>query len=177
MTTLTSGHTSLRGFLLFLLLLYLFLTSLKKKNHLSKVITQDKTVIEVYFLLLHKGFNMRQAMFITAQAGHETANFKSKIFKENNNCFGMKLALIRKTTATGEKYGHATYKTLKDCIDDFYLYYLSFKYLKEYKNISDYVAALKKRDYFTASEYEYLAGCEYWFSKYFSVEETQGNVT
>jgi len=109
-------------------------------------------------------------MYITAQAGHETGDFKSRIFKENNNCFGMKLARVRKTTATGEKYGHATYTDLKSCIDDFYLYYNGFKYLKQYASLKEYIAAIKKRGYFEASEIEYLNGCNHFMKEYF--EET-----
>lgn len=171
---LINGLISWRGFLSLLPLLLLYVMFSKKNDPPPKMITQNKSAREVFFLLLSRGFSVTQAMFITAQAGHETGNFTSRIFKENNNCFGMKLALIRKTTATGEKYGHATYSSLKSCIDDFFLYYNNFKYLKQYENIAAYVAALKKRGYFEASEMEYLGGCKFWFSEYF---ETDNNVS
>lgn len=173
--SLINGLTSWRGFLFWLPLLWLFGTFLKKKDRLPKMITQNKTAREVFFLLLNKGFPISQAMYITAQAGHETGGFRSQIFQDNNNCFGMKLAMIRKTTATGKKHGHATYASLKDCIEDFWLYYTNFKYLKKYNSIGEYVAALKKRGYFEASEHEYLGGCKFWLSEYFSPEETAEN--
>jgi len=154
-------------------LLWLFVKSLKKKNHQPQMITQNSKAREVFFLLMSRGFAPRMAMYITAQAGHETGDFTSRIFKENNNCFGMKKAYVRKTMATGEQYGHATYKDLKSCIEDFYLYYNSFKYLKQYESLKAYVSAIKKRGYFEASESEYLAGCERFMQKYFSEEPAQ----
>lgn len=66
---------------------------------------------------------------IYAQAKHETGNFTSSIFKNNNNLFGMKLAKKRSTTAIGEKSGHAVYKTLFHSVLDY------FKRQKEF-NIS-----------------------------------------
>ena len=58
---------------------------------------------------------------IYAQALLETGNLTSKIYKENNNAFGLKLAKVRKTTAVGENRGHAVYKTLYDCVVDYFL--------------------------------------------------------
>lgn len=127
----------------------------------------NKTAADVYFFLIEKGFNYQQARFITAQAGHETGNFTSRIFKENNNCFGMKLALVRKTTALKERYGHAVYSDLESCIEDFRLYYQSFKYLSVYSSLAEYVKALKKRGYFEADETKYLLGCVHFYKLYF----------
>ena len=58
---------------------------------------------------------------IYAQAKHETGNFKSAVYKENNNLFGMKLARKRKNTITGENRGHATYKSRLKSIYDYFL--------------------------------------------------------
>lgn len=171
---LINGRTFWHGFRFLLPLLLLYVTFLKKSSRRIKMITQNKPAREVFFTLLSHGFSPRQAMFITAQAGHETGDFKSRIFKENNNCFGMKRALVRKTTSVGEKYGHAVYKTLIDCIEDFRLYYLSFKYLQQYNSLKEYISAIKKRGYFEASESEYLKGCNYYMNEYFQ-EETAKN--
>lgn len=55
---------------------------------------------------------------VLAQAKIETGNFKSLIFTENNNLFGMKLPKRRETTAIGENRKHATYTTwLQSLID------------------------------------------------------------
>jgi flagellum-specific peptidoglycan hydrolase FlgJ len=57
-----------------------------------------------------------------AQAVLETGNFTSRIFKENNNLFGMKLAVKRRTLAIGERYGHACYDNWQDSVDDYLLW-------------------------------------------------------
>lgn len=57
-----------------------------------------------------------------AQAVLETGNFTSRIFRENNNLFGMKLAEKRRTLAVGERYGHACYDTWQDSVDDYLLW-------------------------------------------------------
>lgn len=58
---------------------------------------------------------------IYAQAVHETGRFTSDIFRESNNLFGMKLPSRRKTTATGENRGHATFKNWWASIWDYFL--------------------------------------------------------
>jgi len=58
----------------------------------------------------------------------ETGNFSSRIFKENNNPFGMRLAKVRETTAVGEANHFAVYNHWISAIEDLRLwqdYYLS----------------------------------------------------
>jgi len=57
-----------------------------------------------------------------AQAKWESAHFKSDVFKENNNMFGMKLAHQRDTTAIGENRNHAKYKNWQDAVKDYKLW-------------------------------------------------------
>jgi len=57
-----------------------------------------------------------------AQAKWESAHFKSDVFKENNNVFGMKLALQRDTTAVGKNRGHAKYNNWQDSVKDYKLW-------------------------------------------------------
>ena len=57
-----------------------------------------------------------------AQATWESGHFKSKIFKENNNLFGMKLAHQRDTTAIGQNRSHAKYNTWQDSVKDYKLW-------------------------------------------------------
>lgn len=156
----------LPGFLLLVLLVALFLRRSKTKTPLTKMSIINKDAEALYFLLIEKGFNYQQARFIVAQSGHETGNFKSKIFKENNNYFGMKLALVRKTTAIGENLGHAKYIDLESCVEDFAIYYKVFKYLPVYPSIQAYVKALKEKGYFEADEAAYLLGCIHFYKLY-----------
>ena len=57
-----------------------------------------------------------------AQAKIESNHFRSDIFKENNNLFGMKLPSQRKTTAIGKNRGHARYRSWVDSVKDYKLW-------------------------------------------------------
>ena len=59
---------------------------------------------------------------VLAQAKWESGHFKSKVFQENNNLFGMKLARQRNTTAVGENRGHAKYDNWQDSVKDYKLW-------------------------------------------------------
>lgn len=78
---------------------------------------------------------------VFAQAMLETGHFKSRIFVEANNLFGMKLARSRPTTAIGEYSGHAMYEDWVSSVMDYALYQ------------SAYLRKLKTRDQY----YEYLS--------------------
>lgn len=85
--------------------------------------------------------NIRHADIVYNQAKLESGNFSSKIFRENNNLFGMKLARQRATTATGESRGHATYSSWRQSVDDYAMYYN--KYLSRLSR-SEYIEYLGK---------------------------------
>jgi hypothetical protein len=57
--------------------------------------TQDKLVG------LLKDLNVKYPHIVLAQARLETGGYKSRIFKENNNLFGMRQATVRINTASG----------------------------------------------------------------------------
>lgn len=59
---------------------------------------------------------------VMAQARIETAHFTSKIFRENNNLFGMRLPRQRSTTAIGEQYNHAEYTSWRQSVVDYKLW-------------------------------------------------------
>lgn len=70
--------------------------------------------------------NLAYPDIIYAQCIIESNSFKSNIFKNNNNCLGMKLAKSRPTTAIGEDFKHAKYENWKDCIKDYALWQASY---------------------------------------------------
>lgn len=100
--------------------------------------------------------NIRFPHIVLAQAKLESGYFKSKMFRTNNNFFGMKVARKRPTTNKGEQYGHAYFDSWKDCVVDYAFYqaaYLHdirteaqyFAYLgANYAEDPNYVAKLKK---------------------------------
>lgn len=78
---------------------------------------------------------------VMAQAEIESGHFKSRIFKENNNMFGMKEAGIgRPCTAKGTSNNHAYYDTWQDCVLDYAFYQAA--YLKNVKTQEQYLQYL-----------------------------------
>jgi hypothetical protein len=86
--------------------------------------------------------NIKFPEIVYAQMKLETGNFKSKVFRENNNLFGMKVAKSRPTTNKGKKNGHAVYHTWRESVIDYAIY--SAKYLSDLKTEEEYLAYLKK---------------------------------
>lgn len=87
-----------------------------------------------------KELNIKFPHIVIAQAKLESGNFKSKIFKENNNLFGMKEAKVRISTNKGTNRGHAKYESWKDCVVDYALYQAT--YLSKFKTEEQYYAYL-----------------------------------
>jgi uncharacterized FlgJ-related protein len=82
-----------------------------------------KTITHEIFYEKLVEFNIKHPDVVFAQAVLESANFTSKLFKTQNNLFGMKLARKRKTTAIGKnKNGYAKYNSVDDSIYDYYLF-------------------------------------------------------
>lgn len=85
--------------------------------------------------------NIKFPQIVYAQAKLESSNFKSKIFHENNNFFGMKCATKRAFMHKGENRGHAKYDKWEDCVIDYALY--QAQYLSHIKTENQYFAYLK----------------------------------
>ena len=86
--------------------------------------------------------NFRYPYIILAQAKLESGHFKSTIFLENNNMFGMKEAKLRANLAKGTNRGHAYYETWQESVIDYALYYSS--YLRSIKTEGEYFEYLKQ---------------------------------
>ena len=158
---------SLRGVVILLplsvilLLIYIYL---RKKNTLNNS-------GEIYSLLIRSGLNETLARFATAQAAHETNNFTSKIFKSNNNAFGMKYA--GQVNAQSVKNGYANYVSLNYSVADFVSWYSRHRTnilsLPLFINsLESYVRFLKNNNYFEAPESEYLKGCDHFYNLLFA---------
>jgi hypothetical protein len=102
-----------------------------------------------------KELNVKFPYIVFAQAKLETGNFTSKVFRENNNCFGMREAKQRITTSQGTENNHAYYHTWYESVLDYSFYqcrYLSniqteeqyFQYLSQsYAENPNYINILK----------------------------------
>jgi uncharacterized FlgJ-related protein len=87
--------------------------------------------------------NFRFPHIVLAQAYLESGNFKSTIFIENNNLFGMKEAKVRSTVSKGTNRNHAFYEGWQESVIDYALYYST--YLSNLKTESEYYAYLQRR--------------------------------
>ena len=86
--------------------------------------------------------NFKYPYIILAQAKLESGHFKSTIFLENNNMFGMKEAKLRANLAKGTNRNHAYYDTWQESVIDYALYYSS--YLRSIKTEGEYFEYLKQ---------------------------------
>jgi flagellum-specific peptidoglycan hydrolase FlgJ len=99
-----------------------------------------------------KSLNFKFPHIVYAQAIHETNNFKSNIFIENNNLFGMKEAVVRINTAKGTQYDHAFYDNWKESLYDYALY--SSRYLSSITSEAEYLQYLNTN---YAADVEYVS--------------------
>ena len=105
---------------------------------------------------LLKDLNVKFTHIVMAQYIIETGHWKSKIFLENNNLFGMKEALRRVSTSKGTQLNHAYYNHWRESVYDYAFYqcrYLGnlnteaeyYQYLGgSYAESGNYVEVIKK---------------------------------
>lgn len=65
--------------------------------------------------------NIKHPEVVFKQAKIESGNFKSKVFKENNNMFGIKQVFKRPNTQIGINRGYGVYEDWKSCVLDYAL--------------------------------------------------------
>lgn len=82
------------------------------------------------------GLNVKYPWIPMAQSMIETGHWKSDIFLENNNLFGMKEAKSRITTAVGTNKNHAEYNTWRESVYDYAFY--QNRYLNGIQTENDY---------------------------------------
>jgi hypothetical protein len=127
--------------------------------------TISETGYMLYDLVTAAGFNDKYARFIVSQAAHESANFTSMVFQENNNPFGIKY--FRQKEATGEKNGYAYYENgMGQSVTDYKRIFKTFG-LVSLTRLDQFVNVLKIHNYFEAPEEEYLKGCTWFYNLYF----------
>lgn len=128
----------------------------------------------IYMLLINAGFSEKFAMYITAQAAHETANFSSAIYKNNLNAFGMKY--IGQKEALMEKNGYAYYADYSQSVNDYKRLFKSYG-IVSLVTIESFVSFLKTKRYFEATIAEYLAGVKHFLNLYFPGGELNKSLT
>lgn len=106
--------------------------------------TKENLILEL------KRLNIKFPHIVMAQSMVETGYWKSDIFIENNNLFGMKEARIRVNTALGTNRNHAYYSDWVSSVLD-YAFYQS-TYLKNLKTEEQYYDYLS-RSYAESNHY------------------------
>lgn len=116
---------------------------------LSDVVFKAKSFDNIILdILLENGVEEELSQIILAQAKHESGNFTSNIFWENNNPFGMKCPRKRPTTCIGTNRGHGVFNSIEDAVID-YVWWMEFNNIPfNEKNTRKYVQLLKNKRYF-----------------------------
>jgi hypothetical protein len=96
--------------------------------------SQEKLVDEL------KRLNVKYPHIVMAQSIIETGHWKSKVFKENHNLFGMKQAIIRINTAKGTQNNHAYYDSWQESLYDYAFY--QCRYMSNINSEENYFLAL-----------------------------------
>lgn len=118
-------------------------------NAIEKVLYSETTLVQQYnepfsesaLKTLVNRLHIQHSDIVLKQSRIETGNYKSKVFLENNNLFGMKLAMQRITTATGINLNHATYKTWQESVIDYAIYQSTYLHNKSRNEYLAYLSA------------------------------------
>jgi len=92
-------------------------------------------------ITMMRDLNIKLPHIPLAQSMLETGNWKSSMFLENHNLFGMKQSVRRVSTAKGMNKGHAYYDTWRESVYD-YAFYQS-RYMNTIKSEDDYFSYLR----------------------------------
>jgi len=143
----------------FLTLLIILLAGFRKKMN-NTVSTLKERVGQ---LLQGRGLKQKEidslSDLVARQAYHETGGFKSSIFLDNKNYFGMKAS--SRDYDKGVLHGHALYNSYDDSIRDLLQYMAERKGgLKSFAlpSIEAYAQRLKSLNYFEDSIGNYIKG-------------------
>lgn len=91
-------------------------------RHTDTLHIQNEPFTRPELIKLLKGCHIKYPYIVLAQAEHESGHFTSRLFKSNNNMFGMKKARQRITTAHSEKNAYANYRNWIECVHDYAMY-------------------------------------------------------
>jgi uncharacterized FlgJ-related protein len=116
------------------------LTNYEKELVVLNLEKERNKFTEGKLIELIKELNIRFPHIVLAQAKLESGNYKSKIFLQNHNCFGMKQARVRVNTAKGTSLNHAYYDTWRESVIDYAFY--QCRYMSNTSTEAEYYAAL-----------------------------------
>jgi len=113
--------------------LFFSITALGQTQDTTQISNDSLGYNRLYCEIIEQGIKYPDIVF--AQAILESGHFKSSIFRNNNNLFGMRLARVRQTTAIGKKAGYAVYSDWIMSVQDYKLWqdFIPRKYLTSRK--------------------------------------------
>lgn len=113
--------------------LFFSITALGQTQDTTQISNDSLGYHRLYCEIIEQGIKYPDIVF--AQAILESGHFKSSIFRNNNNLFGMRLARVRQTTAIGKKSGYAVYSDWIMSVQDYKLWqdFIPRKYLTSRK--------------------------------------------
>lgn len=95
-----------------------------EQNEVERHFTDSTHNVELMESVYDRIFQLRleHPDIVMAQCILESGGFTSELFREGNNCLGMKVPGQRPTFAVGVCRGHAKFRTWHDCIADYALW-------------------------------------------------------
>ena len=109
-------------------------------HKVDTVYVQTQPFSEEALIDLLRSSNIKYPYIVLAQAKIESGNYTSKVFRENNNLFGMKEPNVRTTTALGTKNSHAYYLDWVSSVYDYAMF--QNNRMQEVDSESEYYAKL-----------------------------------
>lgn len=108
--------------------------------------TENSSFSRKNFYEYLKRVNIKFPEIVFAQSMKE-CGFKSSLFENNHNCFGMREASKRPNMQNGTQDGYAYYDTWKESVLD-YAFYQSYIGLSKIKTEAEYLNFLKEMNYY-----------------------------
>lgn len=152
-------------------LLFSLITGRKSQNpQTASTIDRIDLLKLIWKIALTRGLLLSQAKLLIYQSAHETGNWKSYAYLEDNNLFGMKMPVKRVTLATRSgNSGYAHYNSVNDSINDM-IDWLSYNKFEMPANdskadIEQYAVSLKDDSYYTDTVANYASAMIAWKAK------------
>jgi uncharacterized FlgJ-related protein len=123
------------------------------------VITNDSTeeLTKESLRLYLKECNVKFPEIVLKQALLESNSFKSNVFKQNNNLFGMRISTSRPTTHKGDNLGFAYYTSWKESVLDYALWQASYtKSINSEKQYYDFLDEIYCTDVTNGQSYSQM---------------------
>lgn len=104
-------------------------------------------------------------LYMMAQAWFESGDWKSDVYKENKNPFGMRFPQLRPTTAIGENRGYAVYRNEFQAVRDLCKWLKYHNAPKSFPSPGHYTEYLKSKNYYEGDPMIYGASVTFEYDR------------